>query len=121
MRTDSYQQIVAETEAAVEQGLDNANVEWRTKALEELHNIATRMQTFTVNDFRERVDQSGLVTHDKRAMGGVMRTGVKLGWIEKTGQSIPSRVGHLAPLQIWRSKVYGSKEVHITSQPTLIV
>jgi hypothetical protein len=95
--------IEQETRDAIERGYDHAKVEWRQMALECLYEVCLTMKTFTVNDFRDKVDASPIKTHDKRAMGGVINTARRLGWIEPTGDTIPSRVGHKTPMQIWRS------------------
>lgn len=101
-----YAKIRELTERSIRKGYDNAKAEWREMALEVLYRTCCQRQTFTVNDFRKEVDALPVKTHDKRAMGGVVKVGVMLGWIEKTGDSIPSKVGHLVPIQIWKSKIY---------------
>lgn len=106
MNPDGYAQIARETEAAVNKGLDNANVRWREMAMRSLYEMCLERDVFTANDVRGRIERSPLKTHDRRAMGGIMRTGKKLGWMQKTGRSITSRVGHLSPLQIWESQLY---------------
>lgn len=94
------------TEAGIEQSFDNAHNEWRSMALECLRVICTTRETFTVNDVRDLVKLSPLKTHDNRAMGGVMVTGRKNGWLLPTGQSIPSIVGHKVHIQVWKSLIY---------------
>lgn len=111
---EQYAAIQAETDRAIQKGYDAAHAEWRAMALEYLYETCLQMPTFTVNDFRKKVRASSLQTHDNRAMGGVMVTGRRLGWMKPTGEAIPSRVGHKVPLQIWQSLVYKPY------QPTLL-
>lgn len=103
---EEYATIRRETDEAVERGYDHAKAEWKMQALDVLYNVCRTMQEFTVNDFREQVKQLEAKTHDNRAMGGLMNTAKRLGWIESSGKSIPSRVGHLVPIAIWRSKIF---------------
>ena len=63
-----------------------------------------------MNDVRDMVKLSHLTTHDNRAMGGIVSTALKEEWIEYTGKSILSHVGHKSPLQIWRSRIYKPKK-----------
>jgi hypothetical protein len=94
------------TEEGIEKGFDNANEEWRAMALNCLYNLCLARETFTVNELRDIVKRSPLKTHDNRAMGGVMATGKKEGWLTPTGQTIPSVVGHKVHIQIWKSLLY---------------
>lgn len=94
------------TEAGIKKGYDNAHTEWRTMALSCLYKICNTMPEFTVNDVRDLVEKYLIKTHDNRAMGGVIKTGQKMGWFEPTGRSIPSLVGHKVHIQIWKSLIY---------------
>jgi len=113
--------MIKETDRAIERGWDAAHTKWRQMALEILCQTCLTTQTFTVNDFRDKIKKSGIHTHDNRAMGGLMVTGKKYGWLETTGRSIPSVVGHKVPIQIWQSKIYleQSKRELLESAPTL--
>lgn len=103
------------TDKAIEEGYDAANAEWRAMALEQVYRVALRKEEFTANDVRDLVENSPLKTHDKRAMGGVMKTAQKMGWIHPSGRSIPSKVGHLVPILIWESKIFDVNEVKMAS------
>lgn len=97
------------TDRAVAQGFENAHDAWRAMALECLQQICLTKAEFTVNDVRDLVQLSDLKTHDNRAMGGVMVTGKRNGWLMPTGRSIPSVVGHKVHIQIWKSLIYRGK------------
>ena len=103
---DSPEEIKAVTDEAIERGHSNANPEWKAMALECVKTICLQKETFTMNDVRWLVRTSPIKTHDNRAIGGVMKTAKSLGWIEPTGQSIVSKVGHKSLLQVWKSKIY---------------
>lgn len=94
------------TEKGIEQGFENAHEEWRAMALDCLHKVCLSYDTFTVNDVRALVERSPLKTHDNRAMGGIIKTGQREGWLAPTGESIPSVVGHKVHIQIWKSLIY---------------
>lgn len=99
------QKIQIETDLAIKRGWDSTRSQWRTMALKILCEVCLEKREFTVNDFRNMILNSGIVTHDNRAMGGLMATAKKWGWI-KSINSIPSRVGHKTPIQVWRSCIY---------------
>lgn len=94
------------TEKGIEQSFENAHEEWRAMALEALYKVCKSYETFTVNEVRQVVEASKLKTHDNRAMGGIIKTGQKEGWLAPTGDTIPSVVGHKTHIQIWKSLIY---------------
>lgn len=115
-------QIEAETQAAIRRGWDAAEQAWRRTALVILCETCVTMRQFTVNDFRGRIKDSGVVTHDNRAMGGLMKNAERMGWIRKSGNAIPSKVGHKVPIQIWESRIYqepSAREMRQQSQQTI--
>lgn len=103
--SEEMNQIQAETDAGIAKGWEGAHVQWRKMALNCLLELCLTQKSFTVNDFRDSVRASQIKTHDNRAMGGVMVTAKKLGWITPTGSSIISRVGHKSQLQVWKSNL----------------
>lgn len=109
LTSEESKEMRGQTEDAISRGINSAHEEWREMAIECLRIVASKNPTFTVNQVRELVDMSPLKTHDNRAMGGVIRAGLANKWIEKTGDSIPSVVGHKVHIQIWRSKIYKDK------------
>lgn len=94
------------TGEAIDKSVVGADPEWRNVALKCLETVAENFSEFTVDEVRKHVVASGLITHDNRAMGGIIKSGVAQKWIEPTGRTIPSLVGHKIPMQIWRSKIY---------------
>lgn len=98
-------QIEEEAKAAVRRGWDASKVGWRKQALTILLSTALSHEFFTVNDFRDKIKESGIVTHDNRAMGGLMVTARGWGWIRSSGDEITSKVGHKSKLQVWQSNI----------------
>ena len=97
------------TEKAINEAMVNANQQWRDNAIKCLREICMTHELFTVNDVRPLVESYGFTTHDKRAMGGVIKYGKSKGWLEATGITYPSKVGHKVPMQLWRSKIKNEK------------
>lgn len=118
LTTDEMDEIHAVTNEAIDRGIDHAEQRWRNMADEALFFIAKNNHTFTVNDVRAITERSPIKTHDKRAMGGVIRRGMKNGWIKKTGEEIPSKQGHGVAIQIWESVIFqnSSATTHFPSK-----
>lgn len=100
---EEIKEIQDVTNKSIEQSIENAHNEWRNYAIGCLKAVCEAEVTFTVEDVRSLVKLGGLKTHDNRAMGGIMKTGLARGWFVPTGMSIPSKVGHKSPIQIWQS------------------
>lgn len=104
--SEYLKQIREATDAGIKAGWDKAKVDWREIALQKLCECALTHKEFTANDFRDEIIRSGIDTHDRRAMGGLMKTARSLGWIRAAGKELPSLVGHGVPLQYWTSLIY---------------
>lgn len=104
--SQDQQEMNKVTERGIETSLENAHEQWRAMARRCLHEVCLNNEFFTVNDVRDIVKRSHLKTHDNRAMGGVMVTGKKEGWLAPTGKTIPSVVGHKVHIQVWKSLLY---------------
>lgn len=109
MTTTYEEKIESETRRAVERGWDASKSLWRKMALQVLLEMCLGTRRFTVNDFRKKILQSEIKTHDNRAMGGLMVTARQWGWIRASGGEIESKVGHRSPLQVWDSVIYQEK------------
>lgn len=99
------ERIKKQTDFAIKRGWQASKVQWRQTALVILCEFALCNKEFTVNDFRDKILESGVTTHDNRAMGGLMSTAKGWGWITSVSH-IPSLVGHKTPIQVWRSNIY---------------
>lgn len=101
-----YREMQRLTDKGIKDALDHANSEWKKMALGCVIRVAGDTKEFTVDRVRFFVQKSPLKTHDNRAMGGVMKVAQKIGLIEPTGETRPSKVGHKVPMQVWRSCIY---------------
>lgn len=102
-----YSQIVKETNDAIARGYDHARAEWKLAALQLVYDMAAGTEKFSVNDFRRKLLELPMQTHDLRAIGGLMTTAKRYGWIERSGETSGSLVAHLVPVQVWKSLIYG--------------
>jgi hypothetical protein len=104
------------TQHAINQSEKHAHDAWRAYAINAVERVARLRAEFTVDAVRYLVERSHFKTHDKRAMGGVIKTAQRNGWISPTGKTVPSKVGHKTPMQIWRSNIYRDEQnTHRTS------
>ena len=103
-------EIKVVTDEAIQRGLEHADTEWKDMALRCLKAVCLEKERFTMNDVRWLIDASLIKTHDKRAIGGVMRKAKTMGWINSTGEFIRSKIGHGIPMTVWRSLLYKPKD-----------
>jgi len=102
------QEIAKVTDEAIDSSIKGVNGDWAFIALEAVAKCSyILVGGFTANDVRAWMAHfhPNVKTHDNRAMGGVMKTAVKLGWIKPSGRTIVSKVGHKSLLQIWESNL----------------
>lgn len=100
-----------ERDEAMARAYDNANQEWREAAMFAVLNTAKHMQEFTADDIWFYMPP-GIITHDNRALGPVMRLAMKIGMITTTDQfKLSNRPNlHKCPRRIWRSNIFGREE-----------
>lgn len=107
------QQIKKETERCIQKGWDNARIAWREMALTTLYRLCVNNQFLTANDFGEEIMKNPLHTHDNRAIGGLIITARKLGWVRNTGQlegRMSKRFNRGGMSSVWESLLYGKRE-----------
>ena len=76
--------------------------EWTEGALETLRELASELETLTVEHLRQRVGP----TYDLRALGAVLKAGARRGWIVSSGEYVnggPERHGR--PIAVWISNL----------------
>lgn len=72
--------------------LGRTHVQWRTRALELLRELAETVAEFTVDDFRELADEREIGRpHHVNAWSALVRLGGRRGWFHRTGEFRPSR------------------------------
>ena len=78
----------------------NAVPAWIEEAERIIRNL-TAGTRFIGEQIVDKVEERGLVTHDKRAMGPVMHRLAKEGVIRKTGDYRAARTSHGSPKSVW--------------------
>ena len=98
----------AVTDEAVERAGAHADADWASEAYDAVVRCAKLRPAFTTDHVHYYLTPSGARTHEKRAMGAVMRRAAAAGVIEATDQYWPSDrpEAHRNPKRVWRSLVY---------------
>lgn len=104
---------MAERDAAIAQVEANANDQWKEAAFAAVQRVCRKKQTFFTDDVwkefhaSDGIEKSEFGTHDRRAMGAVIKRAEREGLCENTGQFRPSsrKSTHRSPRSLWRSKV----------------
>ena len=97
-------------EAAIAQALRHAREEWREKAMGAIEMCALRYASFTTDQVELMLGYQTCKTHDTRALGGLMQTARRRGWIDPTDRVEASAMSrnHRRPKRIWRSTIRGA-------------
>jgi hypothetical protein len=101
----------AESERRKRKGMARAEhaapEEWKNAAMGALLYVARSRREFLVDDVWPHV-ATDIAPPNARAMGAVMRAGVRKGWIESTGRMAPTSrtTSHRGPRTLWRSLVW---------------
>jgi hypothetical protein len=95
-----------ERDQAIEKAEAGASPEWKAEALETVYFVATYKDEFTTDEVWVRLKTK---TRENRAMGAVMLTAVKMGYVRPTERFTPSLrpSQHRRPLRIWESTLSG--------------
>lgn len=100
----------AVTEEAICRAGENADESWQAAATVAVRDLALDRDSFTTDDFHALMAwrHPGLVTHDGRALGAVMRHAAKEGWCSASDQTTPSMrtVSHRRPVRVWVSQIW---------------
>lgn len=97
--------MLNETDEAIERGYKNADDAWKNEALSVVQDLCLSQEHFTGDDVKIIMAKSDVDTHDKRAIGGVIRKAYKLGYCEPTGIYEQSQFNHGSLHQVWKSKL----------------
>ena len=94
-------------EKGIERAHDHAEMGWVEHAHEAILRVAMRKAEFNSDDVLAEIPED-VETHDRRALGSIMRSAARAGVIEKTGRfSVTSHVtSHQRPKAVWRSLVH---------------
>lgn len=95
-----------QTSKAIEISVTHADVDWKNEAIKRVLWLAKHKKHFTSDDVLGYLEDRGIKTKNKSALGGIMRRALNNGWIKQTGFTLsrrPSR--HLAPVRVWESQL----------------
>lgn len=81
--------------------LDHADKAWAREAEYRIRLLPPGTE-FLAEDIVERLAGLGYETHDKRAMGGMIRAMAKAKVIKSTGRTAPAKTSHGAHKMIWQ-------------------
>lgn len=92
-------------DAAIEQVKESADGHWYLAAIYAVKKLAHSCREFTTDDVWPRLDKEE--THERRALGAVMREAVERGWIKATDVHRKSRrpACHARPVRVWASLI----------------
>src|SRR4051812_7753714 len=94
----------------IETGIRHANPTWHKSALAAVKKVAKKNETFTARDVLILAEDFEIQTHDKRAMGGVMREARDLGYIKSDGFVRRCDRYNRGASTLWRSLIYQPKK-----------
>lgn len=86
----------------------NAGEDWNAHALAVVENVARSRPELTVEDVAPHVQE----TVDRRALGAVMLTAKRKGWLEPLGYVNAGIERHAKPIRLWRSRLYKAETRH---------
>jgi hypothetical protein len=102
---------------AMDQVEANAKAAWKELILDVIWDVGCDTEFLTTDEvcirYRSLPEEDRPNTHNWKALGPQMKKAAKLGYIVKTPHFRPSTDGarrHHAPLQIWRSLIFGGKK-----------
>lgn len=104
---DAYLADKAKREAMtrVEQ---HADTDWKTYALETVKRVAQQFAEFTTDAVLEQMQNAPVWTHELRALGPVMMSAQRAGYITRTDKTTPTkRVSrHHTEIRVWKSNLH---------------
>lgn len=101
---------IAENEkrAAIAQVEENAAPDWRTYALATVKQVAERCAEFSTDKILEAMTDAPVWTHELRALGPIMLSAARAGFIVATDKFVTSDSisRHRSPKRVWKSNLY---------------
>ena len=93
---------------ALERVEGNADARWKDACVDTIHRLALEREDFTTDDVWEAMDPEAR-THERRAMGAMMRRAADRGWIRPTTLYKPTArpEAHGRPVRVWASRLAG--------------
>ncbi len=95
----------AATDEAVERVGEHADPDWKVVALYAVRRVAKRQEFLTTDHVWEALAETGSQTHERRALGAIMRQAATAGLIAPTSHYQPTDrpEAHRNPKRVWRS------------------
>jgi hypothetical protein len=83
----------------------HADPEWWEVAVTAVYSLASRHRALTTDQVWQLLDPGEVTTHERRALGAVMRATARAGLIAPTDRYVPSErpQAHRRPVRVWRS------------------
>ena len=102
---------IEEAIAAVQQVGDNANPDWKKKAMQIVRELCEARREFTTDDVWGELTKYGYVTHEPRALGSLMLKSVRNGICENTGRYVHSqrKACHSRPIPVYSSLIFSAR------------
>lgn len=97
-------------EEAITRVEEHANSDWKTYALSTVQRVARQCAEFSTDAVLEAMQNAPVATHELRALGPVMLSAVKAGYIQPTDRFVNCKRAsrHKAPVRVWQSLIYRS-------------
>lgn len=93
----------AQTKAAIDQAEKGADALWLQQAKRIVWRLAQSGEEWTTDQVWYRLEATGLVTSEPRALGAVVRAAARAGFITQAGYRPTSRPeAHSRPIPIWK-------------------
>ena len=91
---------------AIERVGANADADWKRQARQAIRAVLLTHDEFTTDDVWDLLDRENVKTHDRRAMGAIIREFSRNGAIAATGTYVKSsRVEcHSRPVAVWTAR-----------------
>lgn len=91
------------TQLAIDEAEANADFTWKLEAEATLMRLIKQDHDFTSEDVLRILEEKGVTTHEKRALGGLMQRLSKQGYIRFIRYTKATRDSrHGAPIALWR-------------------
>jgi hypothetical protein len=93
------------TEEAIARAGKHADTNWKAAAMQAVLHLASEQTWFTADDVWRVLGSSEAETHERRALGAVMRECQKQGIIRASGRYVKSKriECHSRPVRVWES------------------
>lgn len=106
----SLWETLAAADAAIQQVDENAEEGWKRAADEAVFLRANMPQPFTTDDIMDDLTDMGIITHDNRALGPVIRRAIRSNTITEIGMT-RSRRRHGARIPIYAGTSTATNEM----------